>query len=142
MKPHILIFLLILILLSACSGEDPQIVLSSPEAFAFTLEEGWELNATVIAMGFQQNEDDNDNYNASLSFTIDLVTPSDSLSRIDSGEMDESQEEEPLTDIMIESQIELNSNFPTGDYKIIFYVTDNLSQTKDTAHVNFKLTSE
>lgn len=142
MKTNLFALLSLSFLFISCSGEDPQIVLSSPEAFAFTLDEGWELNATVIAMGFQQNEDDNDNYSASLSYTVDLITPEDSLSRIDYGEMNETQEEELLTDIMVESQIELNSNFSTGNYKIIFYVTDNYSQTKDTASVNFRLTKE
>jgi hypothetical protein len=142
MKRSYIAGILVSFFLISCSGENPQIVLSSPEAFAFTLDEGWELNATVIAAGFQQNEDDNDNFNASLSYSIDMVTPEDSLVRVDFDEMNESQEEEPFTDIMIESQIELNSNFPVGDYKIIFYVTDQLSQTKDTATVKFTLTNE
>ncbi len=142
MKISLLAPVILSLMIISCSGEKPQIVLSSPEAFAYSLDEGWELNATVIASGFQQNEDDNDNYLISVSYSLDLVTPLDSLSRVDFGNIEKSQADEEFIDVMIESQIELNKRFPKGDYKLIFYATDNFSNTKDTALVKFEISDE
>ncbi|MBN1299989.1 MAG: hypothetical protein JW995_02135 [Melioribacteraceae bacterium] len=128
---------LLIIILVSCSTEKPQIKLSSPEAFAYALDNGWELNATVVASGFEQ-KDSNELYAASISYTIDMITPVDTIKHLDAGELNEQFEEE-LMDLMIESQIEINSAFPTGEYKLVFYALDNYSQTKDTAEVKFNL---
>ncbi|NOX67025.1 MAG: hypothetical protein GXO85_14830, partial [Chlorobi bacterium] len=53
MKKLIPITILIVLFLISCSKE-PDVKLFSPEAFAYTLDNGWELNATVQASGFAQ----------------------------------------------------------------------------------------
>lgn len=136
----ITVLLLLILLITACSGEKPQLVLFSPEAFAYTLEDGWEVNATVGARGFQQKEE-NDTYYASLSYSVDMVTPADTLIKVDKGSMDETNDEEFL-DLMIEAQFELDRGFEEGEYQLIFFVEDNFSKTKDTSNVRFKLTWE
>jgi hypothetical protein len=130
----------IMILILSCSTEKPQLVLSGSEAFAYTLDEGWEVNATVVAGGFQQNEKDN-SYTASLKYTVNIITPEDTLKNVDAGMMEESNDEEFL-DLMLESQIELNSGFPAGEYQVIFIVEDTFSRTKDTSYARFNLTLE
>ncbi len=140
MKKRSVLIISLLILISACSGEKPQLVLFSPEAFAYTLDNGWEVNATVGARGFQQKEE-NDSLFASISYTIDMITPNDTIKAVDSGSIEESNYEEFL-DLMIEAQFELNRGFSEGDYKLVFFVEDNFSKTKDTADVKFNLTWE
>ena len=140
MKKQTVLAISLILLITACSGEKPQLVLFSPEAFAYTLDEGWEVNATVGARGFQQNEE-NDSLFASISYTIDMITPDDTITAVDSGIMEESNEEEFL-DLMIEAQFELDRGFSEGEYKLLFFVEDNFSKTKDTADVKFNLTWE
>lgn len=140
MQKSVFISFGIFLILTACSSKKPQIVLSSPEAFAYTLDEGWEVNATVVARGFQQNEVDN-TYSASLKYTVDIITPDDTIKNADQGLMEEDNDEEFL-DLMLETQVELNSGFPEGEYQLIFFVEDTFSKTKDTSYARFNLTSE
>jgi hypothetical protein len=56
MKQLILIF--ITLMLFSCSKEQEKLELFSEEAFAFYLEESWELNASARVKGFTQLEDD------------------------------------------------------------------------------------
>lgn len=131
MKKLITILSLFLFLLS-CS-EEPPLELFSAEAFAFELEAGWELNASIFVKGFNQIEK-NDNYHASLSYKVDLVTPeSDTLKEFDSGSII-SENEEELLDVKIELQAEIDSNFSPGNYFLLFYVKDDNSD-KDTNSV-------
>lgn len=135
-----LLILIALLMLISCAGEKPQLVLFSPEAFAYTLEDGWEVNASVGARGFQQNEEDN-TYFASLVYEVDMITPNDTIKNVDFGTLEETNDEEFL-DLMIEAQFELNREFQEGDYQLIFFVEDNYSKTKDTSNVRFKLSWE
>ncbi len=125
-----LFIIFISLLLFSCAEEEP-LELFSPEAFAFTLDSGWELNASVNVKGFRQIEDDNDIFHASLNYFVDFVTPeNDTLKRFDFGSIVEESEEEFL-DLTIEVQAEIDSNFSTGLYSLIFYVKDQYSE-KDT----------
>ena len=137
---NLLFFTALSLLFTYCSFEEPQLVLFNPEAFAYSLDNGWEVNATIGAKGFQQNDKD-DNYSASLSYSVDLITPVDTIQSADTGTVDESSAEE-FIDLMIETQFELNENFELGEYQIIFYVEDNYSNTKDTMSAQFYLTVE
>jgi hypothetical protein len=53
MKKLILI-VICFITVTSCEPEKLNLELFSPDAFAFTMEEGWELNATVNVKGFKQ----------------------------------------------------------------------------------------
>lgn len=138
MKKVILISAMLTIIMLACSKPEPKLELFSPEAFAYQLDKGWELNATVGVKGFQQNEKD-DKFFASLSYTVDLITPTDTVKNVDRGTIDEKNDEEFL-DLMIDSQIEMDSSFAIGDYQLIFFVEDNNSKSSSTASAKFKLT--
>lgn len=117
-------FLLTILLLS-CS-EQPPLELFSPEAFAFELDNGWELNASINVKGFVQ-EEKNDLFNTNLSYKIDLVTPEqDTLKEFDFGSIVEKNKEESL-DATIEVQAEIDSNFSPGNYFLLFYVKDDNS---------------
>ncbi|VAX27440.1 hypothetical protein MNBD_IGNAVI01-1496 [hydrothermal vent metagenome] len=131
MKKTILLTILIAVIFIGCS-EEPDIKLFSPEAFAYTLDNGWELNATVQASGFAQIEKENsDLYYTHLNYTVNLFTPEDSLFDVDHDSVIDSTEEE-LMDLQIETQIELDSGFTAGNYTVEFIVEDAYSTTKDT----------
>ncbi|NOX67303.1 MAG: hypothetical protein GXO85_16270 [Chlorobi bacterium] len=139
MKKLIPITILIVLFLISCSKE-PDVKLFSPEAFAYTLDNGWELNATVQASGFAQVEKENsDFYYTHLNYTVNLFTPEDSLFDVDHDSVIDSTEEE-LMDIQIETQIELDSGFTAGNYTVEFIVEDAYSSTKDT--ISTKVTLE
>lgn len=135
------VILPIIILLSACSKETPKLELFSAEAFAYSLDSGWELNASVNAKGFVQKEKENI-YTAKLSFTTDIVTPnSDTLKAVDYGLKDGTEPEE-IMDLKIDVQLQLDSTYIAGKYKIIFFVEDNYSNQKTSIEKEFELSAE
>ncbi len=125
MKKYFLLFI-ILFLISACSKKEEKFELFSPESFAYSIDNGWELNATVRAKGFGQIENEN-KFSAKLSYYANLQTPEGKLvNKVSSGIIDRN-ENEKISEIQIESQIKLDSTYKTGNYKIIFYIKDELS---------------
>ena len=138
MKKTLLVAFLATLLFIGCS-EDPNLILFSPESFAFSLDNGWEVNASVNAKGFAQIEkENNDLYFTHLDYTVNLFTPEDSLFDVDHDSVIDSTEEE-LMDIQIETQIELDTGFNAGNYTIEFIVEDKYSTTTDTISTQFVL---
>jgi hypothetical protein len=137
-----LIFIFAALTIFSCSKEQEKLEIFSEEAFAFYLEENWELNASARIKGFTQQEDEQDNYIAKLSYSINIITPAaDTLTNIDYGLIDELSEEE-MVDLVLETQIEIDTTFAVGKYKIVFIVDDNLSQRTVTSEKEFGLTKE
>lgn len=131
MKKIRLIPILIILIFISCA-EEPDIKLFNPEAFAYTLDNGWEINATVNTSGFAQIEKENsDLYFTHLNYSVNLFTPEDSLFDVDHDSVIDSTDEE-LMDIQVETQIELDTGFTAGNYIIEFIVEDKYSTTKDT----------
>lgn len=129
---------LIVVFFSACSNDEEKLELFSAEAFAYSLSPGWELNATCRVKGFEQNEN-NEIYSVKLSYTVDLKTPEGKiLEGIGEGLIDEKSKEK-FTDLPIEMQAELDSTYLPGRYKIIFNVTDDLSQKQISIEKEFEL---
>jgi len=117
---------------------EEKLELFSAEAFAYSMNPGWELNATCRVKGFVQNED-NEIYLVKLSYTVDLKTPEGKLLEgIGEGLIDEKSKER-FTDLPIETQAELDSTYLPGKYKIIFNVTDDLSQKQISIEKEFEL---
>lgn len=132
--------LIVILLLFACSREEEKLELFSPEAFAYSMDDGWEVNATCRVKGFEQKEEEN-NYKAKLSFTIDLQTSSGTLLQgIGEGLIDQSAKER-IIDLPIETQVLLNSTYVTGKYIIIFNVTDDFSGKSTSIKKEFELTN-
>ncbi|MBU0473077.1 MAG: hypothetical protein KKF62_02810 [Bacteroidetes bacterium] len=131
MKKTLIISFLATLIFTSCS-EEPKTVLFNSEAFAFSIGDGWEINASVNAKGFAQIEKDNSElYFTNLYYSVNLYTPEDTIYNADYGSVIDSTNEEIL-DKQIESQIELDSGFIAGNYLIEFIVHDNYSNTKDT----------
>ncbi|MCO6474295.1 MAG: membrane lipoprotein lipid attachment site-containing protein [Melioribacteraceae bacterium] len=138
MKKIIFTFSLILLTLSACSDkQDKPLELFSAEAFAFKLDNSWELNGTTYVRNFAQEENDF-GYNHKVSYKIDLVKPNGDSVYILSDEVENNIDERAL-DIPLEFQTELDSTYAQGKYKIIFNVKDELSGKTGTIETFFEL---
>ncbi len=135
----IIFFTFILIGVWACSSKpEPKLELFSPEAFAFEVDNSWEINATVNAKGFAQIDND-ENPKIELFYKVDLITPeSDTIKSI----FDKNillNEKEELIDLPLEAQIELDSTFKVGNYILIFNVSDEISKQTKTINIPFDL---
>lgn len=137
MKKIVLLFAAVFIIAS-CSKKEEKFELFSAEAFAYSLDESWELNASCRVKGFIQNEN-NDKFSAKLSYTADLLTPDGKLlGGIDEGLIDKSSDEK-IIDLEIEIQVQLDNFYLPGKYKIIINVTDDLSQKTLKIEKEFEL---
>ncbi|MCP5062114.1 MAG: hypothetical protein GY936_06585 [Ignavibacteriae bacterium] len=133
--------ILLISFLSCNSKPVPNLQLFSPEAFAFDVGGSWEVNASVNAKGFEQNEY-NENFDIKLFFTVDLITPEkDTLKNIFSDSLASNQKIE-FIDVPIEAQIELDTTFSVGNYKLVFEVIDKYSKQEKTTEVSFNLTTD
>jgi hypothetical protein len=136
----LLVIVFSLITIISCESEKLKLELFSPDAFAFTMEDGWELTATVNVKGFKQKSED-DIYKSRVSYLIHVVTPTDTIYNADYGVLEESSDEE-MMDITIESQIEFNSNFDPGEYMLLLFAEDQFNANKDTVTIPFTLSAE
>jgi hypothetical protein len=122
----------------SCSKKEEKFELFSAESFAYSIDDGWELNAAVRAKGFEQKENNN-KFSAKLSYYLNLQAPEGKLiNKISSGIIDKT-EIEKISEIPIELQIELDSTYKTGNYKIIFYVKDELTGKEISIESMFEL---
>lgn len=137
MEKYFLLFAAAIIFI-ACSKKEEKFELFSAEAFTYSMDNGWELNASCRVKGFKQNETENI-FKAKLSYTIDLKTPDGKiLELIDEGLIDKTSEER-MTDLQIESQIQIDSAFAKGKYQVIFNISDDLAGVSITTQKDFEL---
>ncbi|MBU2492003.1 MAG: hypothetical protein KJ571_05205 [Bacteroidetes bacterium] len=135
------LLIIISVLLISCSKNEKKLELKDINIFAFSIGEGWELNATASINGFQQTEED-DKYKAKISYYVNLITPAgDTLPEIDYGVIDKEGTEEILM-ANLEVQVELDSSFSTGKYKMLFYINDDLSNSTADAEKSFEITPD
>jgi len=144
MKKKNLIFLIMVlvapILLTSCGKkEEVKLQAFSPEAFAYSLPEGWEVTATVRIKGFKQNKE-NETFIAKLSYSIDLVNPKgETIKGLAKDTLDEENMEE-FSDIPVEAQFNLDTKYETGKYKVIFNLKDELANQSTQITKEFELT--
>ena len=139
MKKYFLL-LFILFSIAACSKKQEKLELFSAESFAYSLDKDWEADASVRVKGFEQKENSG-TYAVKLSYTVDLVSPDGKVIRsIDSGKIDKTSAEK-MIDLQINSQIQLDSNYKLGSYKLIFNVTDEPTGRKASIQSSFDLTN-
>ena len=126
------------VIISSCSKKEEKLELFSAEAFAYSMDNGWELNATCRVKGFTQKEE-SEEYKAKLSFTVDIKTPDGKLLQgVGEGLIDKSEKEE-MTDLPVETQIELDSTYTAGKYLVIFNLSDDLSGNTVSIQKDFEL---
>jgi hypothetical protein len=135
--------LIILSFLSAsCSSEEEKkLEAFSPEAFAYDLGNGWEVNASTFVKGFRQ-EKEGENYTALLSFDLDLVPPKgDTIKSLISRTEDKKSKEE-MIDAELEAQFVLDSTYAPGKYSVIFRIKDGMTNRTAVSTAGFEISEE
>ena len=131
------VFFLTLAVIACSKKEEVKFEAFSPEAFAYDIGDGWEVNATVNVKGFTKNEV-GDDLSAALEYTVDLVGP-DSLDIKNIFADSKEITSEELMDVQLEAQFELDYENPEGMYTIQFNVIDIMSGEVTSAKAEFEL---
>lgn len=132
---------LAVLLLFSCSKEEKKLEMFSPEAFAYSMDDGWELNASARIKGFELKED-SDLFETNISYSVDLVkTDGDTAKNVLTGEL-KNKELEIAADLQINAQIELDSTYTPGSYGIVFRAIDNFSGRTASVKAKFDLTKD
>jgi len=141
MKALIISVISLLFLLSACSKKEEKLEVFNAEAFAYYLENGWEVDATTRVKGFKQGEKDN-KFTARISYTIDLVKPDGKTIKSIVSKTEDKLNDEKFMDAPVEVQFDLDSTYQDGDYKLIFNIKDAETGSTASASASFKLQKE
>ncbi|HEX2866706.1 MAG TPA: hypothetical protein VHO03_06670 [Ignavibacteriales bacterium] len=140
MKKIALFFILSLAAFSSCGkNTGGKLEAFSPEAIAMNAPEGWEVTATVRVKGFGEEIQDK-THKAKLAYSVDLVTPQGKTLNSFVEDTTKYDQQEEFIDLPVEAQMELDSTFTTGRYKVIFHVKDLLSGREVNADKEFDLT--
>ncbi len=137
----LLIMVLIVPILFTSCGKKEEVKLQafSPEAFAYSLPEGWEVNATVRIKGFKQNKE-KETFIAKLSYSIDLINPKgETIKGLAKDTLDEENMEE-FSDLPVEAQFNLDTKNEAGKYKVVFNIKDELAKQSTQIIKEFELT--
>lgn len=130
--------LALLLLICACQKENEKFELFSPVAFAYSLDNSWELNASCQAKGFVRKEYAG-RMGAQVSFVIDLKTPDGTIKKdVQHGRVDQLAEDDVL-DLAINTQINLDSTYKAGKYVLIFNAKDDFSGSTAKIEKQFEL---
>jgi hypothetical protein len=143
MKTFINLSIVLVLLFSfGCSKkEEVKLTAFNAEAFAYDLSDGWELNSTVRVKGLTYKEE-NKKFLSSMDFTVDLITPKgDTVKSIFKGS-DKKENSEKAADLPLEAQVNLDSTYKAGKYKVVFNITDNFGSQKTTAVKEFEISKE
>ena len=130
--------LFLFFLLTACSKKEVKFELFSPEAFAYSLDSGYELDARTMAKGFKVEKGEN-KFSARLLYSVDLILPDGTVKKdLDKGIV-KKEEKEEFAEIEITYQKELDKSYKLGKYKIVFNVTDDLTKQQLKVEKDFEL---
>lgn len=135
---NLFLILFISLIFFSCSKEENTFEAFSSEAFAYDLGDGWEVNATIRVKGLKLEESES-GFSASVSCTVDLISPDGKKIEGISSATQEKTSKEKIKDLGVEVQFELDSTFTTGKYKLIYHLTDDYSGTSTTAEKEFEI---
>jgi len=139
MKKLALVIILLSFLMSCGKKEEVKFEAFNPEAFAYDLGESWELNSTVNLRGFNQKESQGE-FSASISFSVDLETPSGEIINSIFEDTSEKSGSESIPELQLEAQFEIDSSYVPGKYLVHFNIKDNFSGDVIKNSVEFELT--
>jgi hypothetical protein len=141
MKALMISVISLFFLLSACSKKEEKLEVFNAEAFAYYLENSWEVDATTRVKGFKQTEKDTV-YTAKISYSIDLVKPGGETVKSIISKTEDKVNDEKFMDAPVEVQFDLDSTYQDGDYKLIFNIKDAETGNTASASASFKLQKE
>jgi hypothetical protein len=139
MKKLAVVIILLSFLMSCGKKEEVKFEAFNPEAFAYDLGESWELNSTVNLRGFNQKESQGE-FSASISFSVDLETPSGEIINSIFEDTSEKSGSESIPELQLEAQFEIDSSYVPGKYLVHFNIKDNFSGDVIKNSVEFELT--
>ncbi len=129
---------ILILLVISCSKQEEKFELFSAEAFTFSVDEGWELNASCRVKGFSQQKIE-DQFSVRLSYSVDIINPEgELLENIDEGLINQTSQEKFL-DLRIETQQLIDSTYLIVEYKILFNVFDDYSDANSSIEKSFIL---
>lgn len=128
-----------IMLLFGCGKDEPvRFSAQSVEVFAYDLVDAWEINASAIVKGVQQDKVENI-FQYNLNYSADLITPDDTkIEKIFNDNL-EGTSNEILADVPIDIQFELGSTFKTGTYKLVISITDKKNGNSTSVEKEFEL---
>lgn len=130
--------LLLILLISGCAKQEEKFELYSPVAFAYSLDNSWELNASCQAKGFAKKEYSG-RLGAQVSFVIDLKTPDGGIKKdVQHGRVDQLADNDVI-DLAINTQINLDSTYKAGKYILIINAKDDYTGRKAKIERQFEL---
>ncbi len=135
------VFLVIICLfvIVACSKKDVKFESFSSEGFVFDIGDGIaEVNSTVRVKGFVQIEKDA-YYTAAVAYEIDLLKPDSTIRKSIFKFVQKDENTEPINDIALEAQFNLDSTYKAGVYTLIYKIADQNSEKTIETKVNFDL---
>lgn len=138
MKISISLVLITMLFIGCGKKDESKLTAFSPEAFAYQLDKGWEVDATTRIKGFEQKESEN-KFKVSISFSVDLVTPTGKIIKDVDKKITDKTENEKIMDIPLETQFDLDTTYLPGNYKVVFNIKDVNTQQTTTSTAGFKL---
>lgn len=130
--------LLITLLMLGCSKKEEKFELFSPVAFAYALDNSWELNASCQAKGFAQTPYKG-KFGAQVSFVLDLKKPDGTIKEdVQHGRVDQLANN-GIDDLAINTQVQLDSTYKAGKYVLIFRAKDDYTGRKAKIEREFEL---
>jgi len=139
MKKLAVVIILLSFLMSCGKKEEVKFEAFNPEAFAYDLGESWEVNSTVNLRGFNQKESQGE-FSASISFSVDLETPSGEIINSIFEDTSEKSGSESIPELQLEAQFEIDSSYVPGKYLVHFNIKDYFSGDVIKNSVEFELT--
>lgn len=130
--------LLLLLVIAACSKKEVKFELFSAEAFAYSLDSGYELDARTMVKGFKVTKTA-DVYSAQLNYSADLTLPDGTVKKDVASGAIKKEEKEEFSEIEISVQKELDASYPLGKYKVVFNVIDELTKQQLRIEKEFEL---
>jgi hypothetical protein len=135
-------FIVLLIFIYACKKEDiPNLEASVNQAYAFDIGSAWEVNISTKVKGFMEQEA-NDKYKLSLSYTIDITTPAGKTINNVSSRTEDKIDKEVLSDFILDSQFNLDTTYVPGKYKVIINIRDVITGKTTSAAGTFDLSKD
>ncbi len=121
-----------------CTQKEKKFELYSPVAFAYALDNSWELNASCQAKGFAQTPYKG-KFGAQVSFILDLKKPDGTIKEdVQHGRVDQLANN-GIDDLAINKQVQIASNYKAGKYILIFRAKDDYTGRKARIEREFEL---